>query len=330
MEQAWTARPLRLPLAAAALAADHAAHDQEGLLEELWQRPGTLVLPLRGDAALVDEQGRLALLPPAEVAAALALTGGEPLRISLGRVTPAEGVPDDGILVAGGAGSVPVLAALLDEASAAALPAGRWQGLRTVGALLDPRDAGLLTRAVALANWHAGHAYSPRSGRPTLPGKAGWVRIDPEDGGEHFPRTDPAVIVAVTDDDERLLLASNAAWEERRYSLIAGFVDPGESLEAAVLREVREEAGLRVREPRYLGSQPWPFPASLMLGFAARLDGGTAEQTPDGVEIRALRWFDRAELAAAAADGSLLLPGPASIARAIIEAWLGAELPQAS
>jgi NAD+ diphosphatase len=142
------------------------------------------------------------------------------------------------------------------------------------------------------------------------------------DGHELFPRTDAAIIVGITDADERLLLGSNAAWGRDRYSLLAGFVEPGESLEAAVRREVFEEAGLRVIDPVYLGSQPWPFPASLMLGFTARVDPASdGLATPDGNEILDLRWFTREELADSV--NGIKLPGYTSIARAIIEHWFG-------
>lgn len=332
--QDWTERPLRLQLSHGGVDPDHLAHDQESLLDELWERPGTLILPLRGSTALTDAEHRLALLPRAEVEREF-LTAGttEPLRLYLGRISPEEGLPDDGILVAGGldtpSTAVPVIGIMLDDAAPVG-HIGRWRGLLDLAPVIDARDIGLLTRAIALANWHRSHAYSPRTGRPTSATKAGWVRVDEEDGTEHFPRTDPAVIVAVTDTTDRLLLASNAAWEEHRFSLIAGFVDPGESLEDAVIREVREESGLRVRHPRYLGSQPWPFPSSLMLGFAAELAGSPLDQAPDGVEIRSLRWFTRAELADESARGLIALPGSASIARSIIEAWYGGVIPAAT
>ena len=150
----------------------------------------------------------------------------------------------------------------------------------------------------------------------------GWVRRDPTDGRDLFPRTDAAIIVGVTDDDDRILLGSNAMWSTNRYSLLAGFVEPGESLESAVAREVFEESGIRVVDPVYLGSQPWPFPASLMLGFRARVDGTrTSTLTPDGEEILDLRWFSRDELTAALDE--IALPGGTSIARAILEDWYG-------
>ena len=155
------------------------------------------------------------------------------------------------------------------------------------------------------------------------------MRVDPDSGAEVFPRTDAAIIVGITDADDRLLLGSNALWENNRYSLLAGFVEPGESLEAAVIREVFEESGIRVTDPTYLGSQPWPFPASLMVGFLARVDERVESiLTPDGNEILDLRWFSRDELRDAA--GEILLPGPTSIARAIIEEWYGGPLKEHS
>jgi NAD+ diphosphatase len=151
-----------------------------------------------------------------------------------------------------------------------------------------------------------------------------------ESSGEHvFPRTDPAVIVGVIDAEDRILLASNAAWPEDRYSVLAGFVEPGESLEGAAVREVGEESGIRVRAVRYLGSQPWPFPASVMVGFVAEADpDGPTEPVADGVEIREVRWFSREQLAEAVVGG-LRLPGPTSIARAIIEHWYGGSIQDA-
>jgi NAD+ diphosphatase len=168
------------------------------------------------------------------------------------------------------------------------------------------------------------HRFSPRDGVATVSAKAGWIRVDPATNAEFYPRTDAAIIVGITDADDRLLLGSNALWENNRYSLLAGFVEPGESLEAAVVREIFEESGIHVIDPVYLGSQPWPFPASLMLGFTARVDPDRIrELAPDGNEILALQWFSRDELRDAVAAGSVLLPGPTSIARSIIERWFG-------
>jgi NAD+ diphosphatase len=197
--------------------------------------------------------------------------------------------------------------------------------LRRTGAVLSDRDAGLFTLAAALQNWHATHAFCPRCGARTAPASAGHMRICEAEGTEHFPRTDPAVIMVVHD-DERILLASGARWPDRRVSILAGFVEPGESLEQAVAREVREEVGVLVGDCRYLGSQPWPLPRSLMLGFFARADG-RQEPRVDGDEIRIARWYTRAELRAATESGEIRLPGSVSIARQLIEHWYGDPLP---
>ncbi len=220
-------------------------------------------------------------------------------------------------------GTAIVAVELTDEAAHALAPEAEWVGIRDLAAVLDDRDVGLLVEAVALANWRTSHRFSPRTGQPLVPEQGGWVLRAEGDSAEVFPRTDPAIIVAVVDEHDRLLLGSNAMWQNDRYSLLAGFVEPGESLEAAVVREIYEESGIRVIEPAYLGSQPWPFPASLMLGFRALADPDQEwELTPDGSEILDLRWFSRDELRS---NMDIVLPGPASIARAIIDQWLGAE-----
>src|SRR5262249_48347826 len=157
-----------------------------------------------------------------------------------------------------------------------------------------------LVHAVALANWHARHRFCPNCGHETEVASAGHVRRCPSCGLEHYPRTDPAVIVLVTDADDRALLGHNPAWPPGRVSTLAGLVEPGESAEMAVVREIAEEAGVVLTDVTYLGSQPWPFPWSLMLGFTARaVDPGTTR--PDGEEISELRWFTREELADALA-----------------------------
>lgn len=187
---------------------------------------------------------------------------------------------------------------------------------RDVGAILKARDAGLLVSAVALANWHSTHTHCPRCGAQTEVVDAGWVRRCPADGSDHFPRTDPAVIVLVHDGADRCMLGRQPTWPPGRYSTLAGFVEPGESLENAVIREVQEESGVVVDDVTYRGSQPWPFPASLMLGFEARAVGGEIGVGDD--ELEDVRWFERADLLA----GRPLLPPPASIAHWLISTWL--------
>jgi NAD+ diphosphatase len=208
----------------------------------------------------------------------------------------------------------------------AVLPRGiGWSALREIGSDLSARDAGLATAAVALYEWHVRHPRCPRCGAVTYTVQAGWVRRCVADGTDHYPRTDPAVIMAVVDEQDRILLANSAAWPGARFSTLAGFVEPGESVEHAIRREVREEVSVVVGDVAYRGSQPWPFPASLMLGF--RATALSTEITVDGGEIAAARWFDRETLRTEVAAGSVVLPPGTSIARALIEEWFGSPLP---
>jgi NAD+ diphosphatase len=294
----------RLPLSRFEVDRDYLARERPLLFDELRANPATRVLPVHDGRALLKSDTELALLafdevPPAETLVYLGLTT---------TATTTEPI------------GTPVVAAQL--ADPGSLAAATWSNLRLIGTKLSDRDAGLLTEALGILNWHLSHGFSPRTGEATLVEKGGWVRRDPVSNTEVFPRTDAAIIVGVTDADDRILLGSNALWESNRFSLLAGFVEPGESLEAAVIREVFEESGMWVADPVYLGSQPWPFPASLMLGFTARVDlERTSTLTPDGAEILELRWFSRDELRAS--RGEVMLPGPTSIAHAIIEEWLG-------
>ena len=207
---------------------------------------------------------------------------------------------------------------------------GTWGELRRIGADLSARDAGLLVTAVALDNWLRTHERCPRCGTTTEFSAGGWARRCPQDGSEHFPRTDPAVIVLVRDRDDRALLGRQGVWEDGWFSTLAGFVEAGESAEAAVRREVQEESGIVIGSGPddiwYLGSQPWPFPRSLMLGYHAWTDRPD-DVLPDGEEIVEVRWFTRDELAAACASGEVRLPPQVSIARRLVERWYGAELP---
>jgi NAD+ diphosphatase len=200
--------------------------------------------------------------------------------------------------------------------------------LRQAGALLSDRDAGLLTHAVALANWHDTHTHCPRCGAQTVPAPAGHLTTCPVDGTEHFPRLDPAVIMLVIDPDDRCLLARNALWPKGRMSVLAGFVEPGESAEHAVAREVFEETSIVVGHIEYLGSQPWPMPRSLMLGFRSAAPGDQRISV-DEEEIGEARWFTREEMRAAIDGGELALAPTSSIARRLIEFWYGGELPDA-
>jgi NAD+ diphosphatase len=217
-----------------------------------------------------------------------------------------------------------VLGALVEREDA------RPVSLREVGHELDDLESSLLITAVALANWHSRHRFSPRDGGPTRPIDAGWARVG--DGGDtHWPRTDPAVIMLVHDgstgDDSRCLLGHNAAWTGpdwvRRYSCLAGFVEAGESAEAAVIREVGEEVGVEVTRLRYMGSQAWPFPGSLMLGFTAQADPEQPIRV-DEDEIASARWFTRSEVRGVllGEDRGFGLPMASSIAHFLLTEWV--------
>jgi NAD+ diphosphatase len=208
---------------------------------------------------------------------------------------------------------------------------GRSTTLREAGSLLPEAEGGLAAYLVALLNWHRRHGFCANCGNATGIAEAGASRRCPRCGATHFPRTDPVVIMTVEHED-RLLLGRRRGWPAGRYSVLAGFVSPGETAEAAVVREVREESGLEAFAPRYVTSQPWPFPASLMLGFDARSPGGEPRAL-DG-ELEEVGWFDGDLVAAAMArsdsgedffapsDGELALPPPVSIAHALIARWV--------
>jgi NAD+ diphosphatase len=300
------------PLALARSGVDRAAERRfdEPWLAAAWSHPSTRVLPIAGGEAFVVDTGEgteLVLLPSFEAP-------DEGDRYFLG--TDEAGVSY--FSLAGG-----TLPGRLDGDA-------RPAGLREVGGLLSDRDAGLLVHAVALQNWHRLHRFCSRCGHSTRKAGAGHVRRCTSCAAEHYPRTDPAVIMLVTDESGRCLLGRQAHWPEGRWSTLAGFVEPGESLEQAVAREVAEEAGVRVAEAEYVASQPWPFPSSLMLGFLARARPGGTEITVDGEELSEARWFSRAEFRAGMESGEVLPPSGISIARYLVELWYGAELPAAA
>ena len=205
-----------------------------------------------------------------------------------------------------------------------------WLELRGHGALLDDTSAGLLTTAEALRNWHWRGRFCARCGAPVRRTQFGWATHCTGCEREEYPRTDPAVICLVHDDvgvnGAKVLLARQPVWPPKRYSVLAGFVEAGESLEGCVEREIREEVGVEVRDARYLGSQPWPFPRSIMLGFAARTETDAPLRPADG-EIEEARWFSRDEVRAAFAgeNDELLLPGRTSIAYVMLRSWADAD-----
>jgi NAD+ diphosphatase len=199
---------------------------------------------------------------------------------------------------------------------------GEFKTLREVGAFLSARDIGLAVHAQGLANWHKKHPRCSLCGEKTLVVLAGAVRRCPSDQSEHYPRTDGAIIVLVKDENDRVLLGRQKVWPKNRFSTFAGFVEPGESFENCVTREVLEEAGVKLKEINYLGSQPWPFPASLMIAFEA-ITNTPELARPDGDEIEEIRWFTREEMKRAIAEKSLILPLEISVARQMIKAWYG-------
>jgi len=277
--------------------------------------PG-LVGRLRGDPstrAIVVREGRLRVADDAVLRAEVDSVG-EAAWALLGRDRDGSA-----LLLA----SVPPATESIDSA-----PEETWLGLRDAGGQLDEHETDLFVTAVALASWLTDAGYCPACGSALELQNAGWSRRCANCGTEHFPRTDPAVIVAVVSPDgQRLLLGANANWRGRMHSCFAGFVEAGESLEDTVHRELFEEAGVRVQDIRYIASQAWPYPRSLMLGFQAVAVDERAQA--DGEEIVDVRWLTRAEIGTSlAGEGPVGLPGPASIARRLIEQWYREELPQ--
>lgn len=273
--------------------------DDPELLSRLRAAAGTRVLVVRRDAAPMRE-GRLVFVAADELSS----------------------VREWAFLGRDADGAAVLLAVVPDEAEDVPSPDAEWAPLRASGGDLPAAEAELLTTAVALAGWLRDAPFCPACGTRTELRHAGWSRHCPVCGREHFPRTDPAVIVLITSAvDDRVLLGANAAWGGERYSCFAGFAEAGESLEDAVAREVNEEANVRLRRVQYRGSQAWPYPRSLMLGFRAEVVDD-AEAQADGEEIVEVRWFTRDEIGAAMrGEGVAQLPGPASIARRLIDDW---------
>lgn len=284
--------------------AQHRAND--AWLEERWADPATRVLVVSG-TRIRPRDGQIDWVSPQDAP--------DGLRVLLGE--------HDGRAW---------FAVVVDAEVSKAGEKGEWTPLRgLLPHLADDTIAGapLVFHALGLAEWLFVTRYCPRCGEPLRPGKSGH-ELSCANGHTQFPRTDPAVIMVVAagepgSDDERCLLGRQSVWPEGRYSTLAGFCEPGETLEDAVRREVLEEVGVVVGEVEYFGNQPWPLPASLMLGFVAR--AVTTEVTPDRDEIEDARWFTRAEMRELAEAGTLVLPGGVSISRSLVEHWYGGPLP---
>ncbi|WP_093944166.1 NAD(+) diphosphatase [Actinoalloteichus hoggarensis] len=273
--------------------------------------------PVRGDEAALDRlwaRGRLIDVDPAGRASV------SPSGTVLTSATPHAEPRPEGAVLLGAEDEVGYWARRVTAEDGGP----EWQDLRQAGALLTDTDAGLFTTAVGLLSWHDQSSFCPFCGTRTRAVRAGWTRHCDGCGQEHYPRTDPAVICLVHDGADQVVLARQPTWPPGRYSVLAGFVEMGESLESCVAREVAEEIGVPVTDIRYLGSQPWPFPRSLMVGFHAVADPAEPLIPADG-EIEAAHWVSRQQVRDALADGGaahgFALPGPASIAHRMLEAW---------
>ncbi len=230
---------------------------------------------------------------------------------------PWQGDPADAVMLGIEDGHALVAVGLADLAD----PSAPTQSLRDAAGTLSQPEGGLAAYLVALRGWHVKHQFCSVCGSPTRVFEAGLARKCPDCGASHFPRTDPVVIMTVECDDQ-LLLGSRTGWDPDRYSVLAGFISPGETPEAAVVREVAEESGIVARDAVYVTSQPWPFPASLMLGFHAVADGGVPAPGGDG-ELSDVRWFSRSEvMAMERGEAATQLPPAVSIARLLIDRWV--------
>jgi NAD+ diphosphatase len=267
----------------------------EDAVRRLWRSPGSRTVLFDGDKVAVDADGRVIWI----------------------RGQPA-GPPETwAFLGLDDRGCARFAAAVQREDVA---EAADWRSPRRVAAA----DMGELLAAAALMNWHGANSRCPRCGHRSTLVDSGWKRHCPHDGNEIFPRLDPVVIMLVHDGGDRALLGRRVGWPQGWFSTLAGFVEPGESLEHAVAREVGEEVGLQVRRTRYLASQPWPFPYSLMIGFHAEAAG---DLRPDGEEIEEAIWVQRSDLLDACESGRILLPPELSISHWLIQEWFGAALP---
>jgi NAD+ diphosphatase len=283
------------------------AHNRLGLrrtddawLSERWADPTTRVLVVAGNRLHVVE-GDVEWLPPGEV--------------------------PDGTRVLLGQDRDTTYAAVLVDPEAVPGDREEWVPLRTLLPVLAerPQVAPLLFHAIGLAEWHFATRFCPRCAGPLVPRASGHELRCTGCGRAQFPRTDPAVIMAVVHDDGSILLGRQTSWPAGRWSTLAGFCEPGETLEDAVRREVDEEVGVPVGEVTYFGNQPWPLPASLMVGFVARAQSKRIDV--DGAEIEEARWFTREELREAVDSGEVFIPRSVSISSSLLADWYGGPLP---
>ncbi|RDI30729.1 NAD(+) diphosphatase [Lentzea flaviverrucosa] len=286
-------------------------------LAALWPKARMIVVDTRGRTLVADRGTRLADRPALE----------------FGDLPPVNAV------LLGEQDGVAWFAVLMPAEDGEAVPASRawgppeltdepqWLDLRQAGATLDDMSAGLFTTAAALFQWHRLGKYCAKCGARTVLEKSGWASVCSGCGREEYPRTDSAVICLVHDGADQVLVARGPEWPEGRFSVLAGFVEAGESLEACVAREIAEEVGVSVHDIRYLGSQPWPFPRSLMIGFEAVADPAEPLRLAEG-EIAEAKWVSRADVRKAIEEpGSipgLGLAGGASIAFRMLQSWSGA------
>jgi NAD+ diphosphatase len=287
------------------IALSRQAHDRiadrrvdEAWLAEVWSDPATRVLVIAGTRfRLVDDQ--VPWVPPQEA-------------------------PEGTRVLLGDRGGVVHFAVIVAPEQAD----DSWTGLRGAIRRIDEEDAALVVHAIGVAEWLYATRHCARCGGELRVEQLGHVLRCASCDREEFPRTDPAVIMVVIDGEaphDRCLLGRHPAWPSGQFSTLAGFVEPGESIEQAVRREVLEESGIRVGEVSYFGSQPWPLPRSLMIGCIARAE--STEVSVDGEEIEDARWFTRDQMRTEAEAGSLVLPGGISISRWLVEHWYGGPLP---
>lgn len=292
--------PLSLPLSRSQL--DRAAHlrSNQAALDELWEKGK--IIDLLGDRFRIDGS-KLALLTSAQIL--------EIEEKSAGIERYFLGVDSEKVAY--------FVAHRIDAPSE--FPAG-YETLRTIGKSLGDLEIGAAVHALALSLWHQSHRRCAKCGAETKSTLGGSVRKCLSCEADHHPRTDPAVIVLVKDKRDRILLGRQRVWPAKRFSTFAGFVEPGESFERTVVREVEEECGGKVESMRYLGSQPWPFPASLMIAFEATITNPDSVKA-DGEEIEEIIWLDKESLKSKVRSEELLLPPKISVARAMIESWYG-------